>query len=323
MKKIKILTVCVLILSCLSLLNAADMKSKVGITPIGSVFGSNGQVFPKDVARFVVKGISFTKDTAYDGNNEVTDPIHREVQMNKLNFLFRYGLGNNFDIRMIVPYVSKEMKQTYPMGPNAGKELKLKNSGMGDSKVFIRYQALNQKKGDPVLLALGLGLKLPTGTTSKVFTTIQGKKETPTMQLGSGSLDIIAEIGLTKILPNSRIDAHTSYILKNKGSNNYEFGDQIHWNIGYVYSLNKYLGLGAELNGVHMNKDKSNGNTIDNSGGNFIFFTPGIQYRPNKSYDISLAYAHMIYRNNNYNSMANSGGLSEDNRIVFRVGYNF
>lgn len=322
MKKYKGLLVSALLLA-VSSLGAEGLSSKSGITPLGSVFGSNGQVFPKDKARFVMKSMHFTKDTAYNGDSKVADPLQREMNMNVANFIFRYGLGKGFDIRTIIPYVNKKMYQTYPMGPNAGKKLTLKNSGLGDSKVFLRYQALNQKKGDPVFLALGLGLKLPTGTTSKVFNTVKGKQENPSMQLGSGSFDTIAEIGLSKILPNSRIDAYTSYILKNEGSNNFEFGDQLKWNIGYLYSINQYLALQLEVNGMHIEKNKSKGIEVNNSGGNFIFITPGIQFRPNKKYDISLGYAHMIHRDSNYNAIANSGGLSEDHRVVLRFGYNF
>lgn len=301
---------------------ASKMNSQK-LTPLGAVFSSNGIVFPKDKARMVVKSIYFKKDTAYNGDDEVMDASSREMTTSITNVMFRYGLGNNFDIRAIIPYVYKNMKQTYPKGPRKGHGLTLKNSGIGDAKVFVRYQILNQKKLDPVFLAFGLGLKVPTGDTSKSFTTIQGEQKTPTMQLGSGSWDVIGEIGMTKMLPNSRIDTYASYTLKNEGSYDYEFGDQINWNVGYSYALNYHFDLQCELNGIHMQKNKSNGKEVDNSGGNFIYITPGIHTRISKKYDVSLGYAHMIYRDNNYDIAKKSGGLSEDSRWVLKLGYNF
>lgn len=312
----------VLFLTFINSAYAAVVQAQ-GITPMGSVLGSNGMVFSKEKARVVIKSIYFKKDTAYDGNDEVADASSRKLKTSINNLILRYGLGDNFDIRAVIPYTYKHMKQTYPKGAKKGQELTLKNSGIGDAKVFVRYQILNQKKSDPVFLAFGLGLKVPTGDTSKSFTTIQGEQKTPTMQLGSGSWDIIGEIGMTKMLPNSRIDTYASYTFKNEGSYDYEFGDQINWNVGYSYALNRHFDLQCELNGFHIQKNKTNGKEIDNTGGNFIYLTPGIHMKISKKYDVSLAYAHMIYRDNNYDAAKKSGGLSEDNRWVLRLGYNF
>lgn len=312
----------VLFLTFINSAYAAVVQAQ-GITPMGSVLGSNGMVFSKEKARVVIKSIYFKKDTAYDGNDEVADASSRKLKTSINNLILRYGLGDNFDIRAVIPYTYKHMKQTYPKGAKKGQELTLKNSGIGDAKVFVRYQVFNQKKGDPAFLAIGLGLKAPTGDTSKSFTTIKGEQKTPTMQLGSGSWDFVGEIGMTKIFPNSRIDIYTSYTLKNEGSYDYEYGDQINWNIGYSYALNPYFDIQCAFNGLYMQKNKSSGTTVDNTGGNFIYLTPGIHIRPSKKYDISFAYAHMIYRDNNYDVESASGGLSEDNRLVLRLGYNF
>lgn len=326
MKKINFMIAGTLLLGNISVLSANDMSSKMGNIPIGNVAGSTGNVFLKGQSRFVLKHMSVSKDGAYNGDDEVMDPKKREMNVDMTHFLYRYGLGHGFDIRVSVNHVKKEQKQTIPIGPKAGQRFKLKNSGLADSQVVLRYELLNQKKGAPLFLAIGGGMKLPTGSTSKSFQTPMGLKtsnQTQQMQLGSGSYDYIAEIGATKLLPNSRIDAHMMYVLTTEGKNDYEFGDNFKWNLGYSYAINKYFDIQLELDGMHMKKHQYKGTNIDYTGGNFLYVTPGIHIIPSKNYDISIGYSHMVYRDNNYDSLNNTGGLSEDNKWVLRIGYNF
>lgn len=326
MNKFKNVMTGMVLVGSLCSLNALDMSSNIGNIPLGNVAGSTGNVFPEGMSRFVVKHMSLSKNGAYNGNDEVVDPMERKMNVDMTHFLFRYGLGHGFDIRVSSSYVQKKQTQTIPMGPLSGQNFTLKNSGMGDSQAVVRYEVLNQKKGAPLFLSIGAGLKLPTGSTNKSFNTPMGVRQpyqTQPMQLGSGSYDYIAEIGASKLLPNSRIDAHIMYILTTEGKNDYEFGDKFKWNLGYSYAINKYLDVQLELDGLHFAKNKYQGNTVDYTGGNFMYITPGIHIIPNKKYDISLGYSHMIYRDNNYDYNTNTAGLSEDNRLVLRLGYNF
>ncbi|MDA7848315.1 hypothetical protein N8972_02370 [Sulfurospirillum sp.] len=326
MKKINFMVTGALLLGCLSGVNAENLKSKMGNIPLGNVSGSTGNVFPKGKSRVVLKHMSVSKDSAYNGDDEVLDAKKRKFNVDMTHILYRYGLGSGFDIRVATSYVQKKQTQTIPMGPLAGTKFDLKNSGLGDSKVIVRYELLNQMKGAPLFLAVGAGLKLPTGSTNKSFDTPMGQKQsnqTQPMQLGSGSYDYITELGATKFLPNSRIDAHMMYVLTTEGKNDYEFGDKFKWNLGYSYAINKYFDVQLELDGVHLAKNKYLGGSVDYSGGNFMYITPGIHIIPSKKYDISVGYSYMISRDNNYDALSNTAGLSEDYRLIFRVGYNF
>ena len=326
LKSVKVMLISSVLLGSFCTVNADDMKSKMGNIPLGNVAGSTGNVFVKGQSRFVIKHMSLSKDSAYNGDDKVSDPMKREMNANITHFLYRHGLGNGFDVRVATTYVQKKLSQTIPMGPMAGKSFELENRGMGDSVVVGRYEILNQMKGAPLFLAVGAGVKLPTGSTDKSFSSPMGEKapnQTQIMQLGSGSFDYIAEVGASKLLPNSRIDAHMMYVLTTEGKNDYEFGDKFKWNVGYSYAINKYIDVQLELNGLHVAKNRHNGKTVDFTGGNFMYITPGIHIIPSKKYDISLGYSHMIHRDNNYDALSNTAGLSEDYRLILRAGYNF
>lgn len=288
--------------------------------PLAGVAGGEGMVFPEGKLRFVVKNISKTKDEAYNGDTKVEDKSKREMKVNMTKLLIRYGLGNNFGIRTIIPYVKKENGVSHPI---SGQRFTNDNSGIGDIKLLGRYQLLNQKKGDPLFLALGVGVKLPTGDTNKDINTPAGTSKVPTMQLGSGSTDYLAEIGFSRLLANSRIDGHMLYSIKNKGDNNYEFGNKLIWNLGYSYALTKQFDLALTLHGTSEDKHKSNGKDVNETGGTFTYLSPSVHYKINKKFDISASYSVMIDRNNNYNSTTSVGGLSEDSIFIVRLGYNF
>lgn len=288
--------------------------------PLGTMSGGNGIVFPEGKTRLVLRHMSMDKDKAYNGDEKVTDMKNRKMSVDVTKLLLRTGLGNGFDIRVILPYMKKEMSFNHP---KTKKGFEYSSSGIGDVVAIGKYQLLNQKKGDFAFVSLGLGVKFPTGDTDKKYTTPKGQSIVPTVQNGSGSTDYIAEFGLTKFLPNSRIDSQVMYKMAREGDNNFEYGDKIKWNIGYSYALNKNFDLDLGINGDIMKKNKLKGKNVDSSGYSMIYVTPAIHYKVNKKFDISLAYSKVIDRDINYDSATKTAGLSEDNRVLLRVGYNF
>lgn len=295
-------------------------------TPMGQIGGSNGIVYGEDKKRLVLNYQTLSKEDAYNGDKKVADPKNRSMDGKVLNVTYRQGLGYDMDIRFQLPYISKNMTQTIPKGPKKGQQFSMKNDDIGDMKMVLRYNLLNQKKGDPLFLSIGGGLELPTGSTNKTFNTPMGAKtakDTMTMQTGSGSVDYIFEIGATKMMPKSRIDFHTLYQINNEGKHDFEYGNKLVWNLSYGYELTPKIGLTLGVDGRKCDKQKQNGITNEASGGMFTFLTPSVSYKINKSIDISAGYSKMIKKDNNYDLATKTGGLSEDDKFLFRLGYNF
>lgn len=299
---------------------ATSLLANQNIVPLATINGNTGNVAPNGFFKMGIMNESCSKDNAYNGDTEVSDNKNRGMKTNVTKLKAKYGLGNGFEIRAIMTYKDKEFNSIHPVTKQSFIN---KNSGIGDSIVMGKYEILNQKKGDSLFLSVGAGLKLPTGDTSKTFITPSGANKFQVMQLGSGSTDYLAEVALTKLFTNSRIDAHIIHTKTTKGDNNYQFGDSLKWNIGYSYAITPKFDLQLELNGKNCGKHKNNGIDVDSTGGNFIYAIPGVHYKINKKYDFSVAYSYMVQRDNNFDSVNSVGGLSEDNRVIFRLGIKF
>lgn len=315
----------------------ADESNAKSVTPLGSVFGSTGIVFPEGKSRIVLKSMFFSKDDFYNGSDETDDPkslnAAREADVMQHRLVMRHGFGAGWDARVIVPYVSKTQEQTHPDGDRH----EWSNDGLGDVELLIRREILNQKKGDPLFLALGAGLKFPTGDTDERFTKYypeaQGGAQESYMpyglQNGTGSLDPMLEIGLTKMLPSSRIDAHMKYRITNEGDEGVERGNHLAYTLAYSYGVHPRFDLEAGLHGHLRDKDKVNGVARENTGGHILYAYPAIHAKISPQFDLSVGYALPILIDVN----GDSGGTGtssypegqgvEDSRLMVRLGYNF
>ncbi len=289
-----------------STLITTSLLANQNMVPLGNINGNTGIILKKNNLMLAITHDTCSKDKAYNGSAEVIDIKNRRMSSKISKFKVRYGISNKIDIRAIITRKDKELEiggKTYS------------NKGMGDSLLVARYEIFNQRKNDNLFLSIGAGMKLSTGDTSKIFTK---PNKLQIMQLGSGSNDYIAEAGLTKILKNSRIDFNTMYTKTTKGDNNYQFGDKLKWNLGYSYALTNKFSIQMELDGCNIKKHRLYNKDVDSTGGNFTYLTPAIHYKINKNYNMSVGYAHMIYRDVNYDSTNKIGGLSEDGRFMLR-----
>lgn len=278
--------------------------------PAGLVHGSNGMVFTKGKLATSLKTIFLTKDKLYDGSDEITNSSNKEMTMTKFNSIIRYGLGANFDLRMIIPFVNKSMSSN---------SFDFDNSGLGDIRVFTRYQITSPALGNSFFSTVGLGVELPTGSTDKQFYmnngTAMSSYQPDGMQNGDGSIDPILEVGLTKPLPNSRIDFSAMYVFNQEGDNDFEQGDKFHYNLGYSYLLHPKFMPSLEFNGTFAEKNIKSGAEVDTSGGHELFITPGFSSSITKKLKVFAAIGIPIYRD------LNTGALGSDTRITTKISY--
>lgn len=230
---------------------AVPINSDVALTPF------KGQTIIRSQAKYTRK------------TNDPTDK-DREMQIWMFPTTFVYGITEKLAFSLTAPYIDKKQKST-----NAGVRSTISDSGIGDITIMSKYRIWRKDLlGGAQRLSLVGGLELPTGD------------DDAQLKLGSGSVDPIAGILFTNQTLDREFDIDLTHQFNTKASN-YEFGDMFKYNIAYqrrvwpwilpekgVYSQ---VNLVLELNGEYDQKDKSNGGIVKDSGGNTLFFSPGLQ----------------------------------------------
>ena len=237
-------------------------------------------------------------------------PLPKEKEIFVNNFIARYGLIDNLELKIKIPFKDMAMERQEPVT-----KPEFDNSGLGDTTIWGRYQILSQKKKDPVFWWAGAGLNIPTGKTDAER---NGKTDPMTMQVGDGSWDPIIDMAVTKKIGHWKLNGYTSYTFSNEGDNDYRWGDTFQFDLSTVYCLNKYIALDLELNNVWKDKDEMDGNEIGNTGGFQMYLTPGIHLMwPGTKHHIALGVPITVYRD------LNGPQLSEDYRVILKAAFVF
>ncbi|MCP4722327.1 MAG: transporter [Desulfobacteraceae bacterium] len=300
--------------------------SNRALKPVGQVNMTNGGVYAKGNMGIVLKTKYFKKNNIYSGNDEISDYTGkpsgtgaREQERLLTQMTARYGLGRGWDVRLMLPYWQKEMTRvTMPGGILTQNESS--NDGLGDMVLMTRYRVLSQKQGSLFNLALGGGVKLPTGDTDELdeLSSSNGCYGTG-FQCGTGSWDPKFEIAFNKMIKNLRFDSTFMYTLTTEGDHDYECGDKFQYNFGSSLAINRWLDLQLEYNGTWQDKSKSNGAKVENSGGNRGYITPGVHLKfsrsPNIHFDVGMPI--LVFRD------LNGEQLSEDYQIVCKLAFKF
>ena len=297
---------------------------------IGLVNMSNGLVLPKGRFAASVKHRYVHKDSLYDGGREKHGDYNGKYDRvnQSLQFTLKAGLFEDFEARVMVPFWDKQLKRKAGNPPAHADTDSL--TGLGDVVVMGRYALMRQNKGDWLNLAVGAGLKLPTGDADAKHAAPFSAGHTylgPGGQLGTGSLDPKFELGATRFFGRSRLDAHFMYTMPGDGAHGSRKGNQFKYDFGYGYALNKHFDLELELNGVEQDKHWYDGNTAESTGGHTIFLTPGVHWKIMDSSHLSIGVPVVIYRDlNGYAATPERNsrfGLGEEYQVVTRLGFSF
>lgn len=311
----------------------ANLKDRPDTKPVkclGLINMSNGIVLPKGKVTASVKYRYVHKDSLYDGSDEKHGNYGGKYdRVNQgLQFTAKAGLFEDFEARVMVPFWDKELKRKAGNPPTSTGTDSV--SGLGDVVVMGRYALMSQRKGDWMSVALGAGLKLPTGDADHEndFPFSNAHKYLgPGGQLGTGSWDPKFELGLTKFIDRSRFDMHFMYTIPGDGAHGSRKGKQFKYNFGYGYALNKYFDLELELNGVEQERHRYDNEIAKSTGGHTIYITPGIHWKMAEKCHLSLGVPVVVYRDlNGYSANPDRNsryGLGEDFQVVTRLGFSF
>ena len=297
-----------------------------GPKPTGQVNMSNGGVYAKGKLGIILKTKYFKKDDIYNGSDSRSDYTGsapgtgcREQERWVTQLTIRYGLFDNMDVRVMVPYWQKNMVRGM-MKSGTLTQVDSSNDGFGDMVLMGRYKLMSQKKGNPFNLALGAGIKIPTGDTDELDDAkTNGSCFGSGFQSGTGSWDPKVEIAANRMILNWRMDATVMATFPTEGDLDYEYGNKIQYNLGSSVAVSNWLDLQLEYNGIWKDNSEDNGDTVDSSGGHWGYITPGFHIKFSRKPNIHLDFGVpiLVFKD------LNGEQLAEDYQFVAKLAVKF
>lgn len=297
-----------------------------GPKPVGQINMTNGGVYAKGKLGIILKTKYFKKDQIYSGSHSVSSysgkPAGVGAQKQErwvTQLTMRYGLFDNIDVRVMLPYWQKDMTRGMKRSGTLT-NVDSSNDGFGDMVLMGRYKILSQKRGNLFNLALGAGVKMPTGDTDEEDNAkTDGSYFGTKFQCGTGSWDPKFELAANRMIRNWRIDGTVIATFPTEGDREYKYGTCLQHNLGSSVAVNDWLDFQLEYNGIWKNKRKESGATVKNSGGYWGYITPGVHFKLKKQPQIHLDFGVpiLVFKN------LNGEQLAEDFQFVAKFVYKF
>ena len=228
-----------------------------------------------------------------------------------------YGLAEDLSMGIRIPYVRREnIREAHGHGEEEegeavhaeetveeeGVEVLGDADGLGDIILFGQYRFYHDQETN-THTSLLLGVKTPTGATDEKSN--EGERLEAEFQPGSGSWDGLFGLAFSRDLQKVSLNASTLYKLVTEGSQDTDLGDVLSYNVGLSYRLSgngdhqhahdqQAHGHGSwdlilELNGEWRDKEERRGVTNPNSGGNWLFVSPGVRYSRDSGWAAALS----------------------------------
>jgi len=186
-----------------------------------------------------------------------------------------YGINSDLALFGVLPYVDNRLEQS-----NSDRD----NQGIADVTGFARYTLWkHDRQGQTLRLGGVAGLTAPTGDDNGRDS---AGRLPPPLQNGSGAWDSFGALVATYQTLNSQISGQISY-RNNRQANGFEIGDETRLDLSWQQRIWPKKLSGAvpgflygvlELNALHQDRNRNNGQNNSNSGGNTIWLSPGVQY---------------------------------------------
>jgi hypothetical protein len=256
--------------------------------------------------------------------------IPTRMEMTKYTMTAAYGFSPEFTAFVSVPYIRNTMDMKKLMDMGMGMEwmehAMTPVEDIGDITVMGLYRIYTNRDIRPTdALTVGVGLKTPAGSYTEK--TSSGKYVHAHMQPGTGSWDPIISLIYVKMANPFLLQADATYQITTRNSEGYEFGDSLSTGITGKYAVTPKFNLTAGLTYLHINRASDrDGNYTDmdslmddpeNTGGDSIWFSPGIEVLPLKGGSVDLKAQFPLWER------VNGIQLVSNYRILIGVSYSF
>jgi hypothetical protein len=173
-------------------------------------------------------------------------------------------------------------------------------TGLGDVRAVGRYQFA--AVGDPLnpsTSGVTFGLKLPTGRIT--VANADGDRAERSLQPGSGTTDAIVGAYYHQRLGASNASwfAQAQYQHALNSRSGFRPGAQLGADLGYRKGLGDKFGVQVQLNFVHKRADSGSEAEPADSGGRYVFVSPGLSYAITDNMQLYGYCQHPLYRHVN------------------------
>jgi hypothetical protein len=251
---------------------------------INTNWGAQG-AWTEPGARVDLRYEYINQDQPMNGRDKVSVgqiPMHHdEVHTVNRNWIatFDYAFDSTWGVTTTVPVVNRDHFHIH--NHQGGQIPETWNfTKLGDVRVLGRYQFPTREGADHSLTSSGLnfGLKLPTGKFD--VANDEGETAERTLQPGTGTTDVLLGGYLQGSLPLKDTSWFTQAMYQAALNTREEFrpGDRLMVDVGLRYQYSQSLGLMLQLNMLVKAKDRGDQSETDDSGGKFVYLSPGISY---------------------------------------------
>jgi len=213
-----------------------------------------------------------------------------------------YGLNDRWSLSSIISFVQQQRKLN--SDNSEGSQEELTTRGLGDAVALIKYNMIPLNILSQRQLAVGAGLKIPSG---KSDLKLNGILLPADMQPGTGAWDgILWAYFYQGFLPTTRLNMFANASYRFTGKNNrfqlsdtkfkgYKFGNEFVFTTGVAYRTDNFFDFSLLARFRNVGPDEFASSEVANTGGNWLYIVPGINTNFN-SFTIRMAGQIPIYR---------------------------
>ena len=159
---------------------------------------------------------------------------------------------------------------------------------LSDVRILGRRQWMseNREAGRVGFYGINFGLKLPTG--DRDLHNAAGDRAERTLQPGTGTTDLILGGFYSGVLPFAASSWFVQGLWQSalNSREDYKPGQRLTVDLGYRYELTDRVGLMVQLNALYRKQDSGSQAEPDDTGGRFLFVSPGVSVALTKTIQV-------------------------------------
>jgi hypothetical protein len=248
----------------------------------------------------------------YDGTTKIVDPRNRKTEWSQATLAVAYGIVPGLSFSALVPYTWKQKSEC---SQTTGLCNEWTSSGFGDVTCIVRYSPIVRSFVSFRELSVGLGVKLPIGSTTQ--RNDRNVRLSDELQPGTGSWDYNGSLSFYQGFELVDFVVSGVYVLTSEHERHefgtdisYEFGDQFSYVLASNFHAGERLDISAALSGIVRGKDREQGEIVPATGRHQLWVVPGLKFQliPG-TLGLQVHYEHPIYQDFNAKQLGSDYNL--------------